>query len=79
MFVALYALQKYCNLTHHDMHLENILLHFIEEEAEEGPFEDEDARYLGEATLAKIAAMVDEEADEQMTKDLETTDTDQEE
>ena len=49
------------------------------EEAEEGPFEDEDARYLGEATLAKIAAMVDEEADEQMTKDLETTDTDQEE
>jgi small subunit ribosomal protein S2 len=49
------------------------------EEAEEGPFEDEDARYLGEATLAKIAAMVDEDADEQMTKDLETTDTDQEE
>ena len=49
------------------------------EEAEEGLFEDEDARYLGEATLAKIAAMVDEEADEQMTKDLETTDSDQEE
>ena len=49
------------------------------EEAEEGPFEDEDARYLGEATLAKIAAMVDEEADEQMTKDPETTDTDREE
>jgi len=49
------------------------------EEAEEEPFEDEDARYLGEATLAKIAAMVDEEADEQMTKDPETTDTDQEE
>ena len=34
------------------------------EEAAEEEFEDEDARYLGEATLAKIAAMVDEEDDD---------------
>ena len=49
------------------------------EEAGEEYFEDEDARYLGEATLAKIAAMVDEEEDEQADKDLETEDIDVEE
>src|SRR5690606_37559854 len=26
IFAALYALQKYCSLTHHDLHLENVLL-----------------------------------------------------
>ena len=38
------------------------------EEVEEEFFEDEDARYLGESTLAKIrAAMMDDEADEAET------------
>jgi len=49
------------------------------EELEEEYFEDEDARYLGEATLAKIAAMVDEEADEPTAEDLGAADIDQEE
>jgi small subunit ribosomal protein S2 len=46
-----------------------------EERVEEEPFEDEDARYLGESTLAKIrASMVDDEEEleeEIVEEDLE--------
>ena len=51
----------------------------VEEIEEEVYLEDEDARYLGEATLAKIAAMVDDEVDEETSGDLEATDLDEEE
>lgn len=50
----------------------------VEGPIEEEPFEDEDARYLGESTLAKIrAATVDEEGE--TTTDLESTVTEQKE
>lgn len=35
VFVALYALQKYCALTHHDMHLENILLLNLKDDSDD--------------------------------------------
>jgi small subunit ribosomal protein S2 len=42
-------------------------------DAEEFVEEDDDARYLGEATLAKIAAMVDDKGDEETAEESEGT------